>query len=93
VYYFYFDLYIYFGFPLARLKWSILLKLVRLPLQLGAGKTLGLSLLEVHARYFQDSDAGSDLVEERNFGNHARSSRYMTEDINRIPYSMYDSNA
>jgi hypothetical protein len=27
------DLYIYFGFPLARLKWSILLKSVRLPLQ------------------------------------------------------------
>jgi hypothetical protein len=27
------DLYIYFGFPLARLKWSSLLKLVRLPLQ------------------------------------------------------------
>jgi hypothetical protein len=26
------DLYIYFGFPLARLKWSSLLKLVRLPL-------------------------------------------------------------
>jgi hypothetical protein len=28
------DLYIYFGFPLARLKWSYLLKLVRLPLHL-----------------------------------------------------------
>jgi hypothetical protein len=28
----YLDLYIYFGFPLARLKWSILLKSVRLPL-------------------------------------------------------------
>jgi hypothetical protein len=27
------DLYIYFGFPLARLKWSTLLKSVRLPLQ------------------------------------------------------------
>jgi hypothetical protein len=27
------DLYIYFGFPLARLKWSSLLKSVRLPLQ------------------------------------------------------------
>jgi hypothetical protein len=27
------DLYIYFGFPLARLKWRILPKLVRLPLQ------------------------------------------------------------
>jgi hypothetical protein len=27
------DLYIYFGFPLARLKWRILLKSVRLPLQ------------------------------------------------------------
>jgi hypothetical protein len=27
------DLYIYFGFPLPRLKWSSLLKLVRLPLQ------------------------------------------------------------
>jgi hypothetical protein len=26
------DLYIYFGFPLARLKWRILLKSVRLPL-------------------------------------------------------------
>jgi hypothetical protein len=30
---FLFDLYIYFGFPLARLKWSPLLKSVRLPLQ------------------------------------------------------------
>jgi hypothetical protein len=29
------DLYIYFGFPLARLKWRILLKSVRLPLQIG----------------------------------------------------------
>jgi hypothetical protein len=28
------DLYIYFGFPLAKLKWSSLLKLVRLPLQI-----------------------------------------------------------
>jgi hypothetical protein len=27
------ELYIYFGFPLARLKWRILLKSVRLPLQ------------------------------------------------------------
>jgi hypothetical protein len=27
------DLYIYFGFPLARLEWRILLKSVRLPLQ------------------------------------------------------------
>jgi hypothetical protein len=33
VYYFYLDLYIHFGFPLARLKWRILLKSVRLPLQ------------------------------------------------------------
>jgi hypothetical protein len=29
------DLYIYFGFPLARLEWSYLLKSVRLPLQRG----------------------------------------------------------
>jgi hypothetical protein len=29
----YLDLYIYFGFPLARLEWSPLLKSVRLPLQ------------------------------------------------------------
>jgi hypothetical protein len=29
------DLYIYFGFPLARLKWRILLKSARLPLQAG----------------------------------------------------------
>jgi hypothetical protein len=28
------DLYIYFGFPLARLKWRILLKSVRLPLHI-----------------------------------------------------------
>jgi hypothetical protein len=37
VYYFYLDLYIYFGFPLARLKWRILLKSVRLPLQMPGG--------------------------------------------------------
>jgi hypothetical protein len=50
VYYFYLDLYIYFGFPLARLKWRILLKSVRLPLQtrgVDFWKVIGPSGLEV----------------------------------------------
>jgi hypothetical protein len=38
---FLFDLYIYFGFPLARLKWSSLLKLVRLPLHHQSERLVG----------------------------------------------------
>jgi hypothetical protein len=37
----YLDLYIYFGFPLARLKWSYLLESVRLPLQPPQSHTRG----------------------------------------------------
>jgi hypothetical protein len=44
------ELYIYFGFPLARLKWSILLKLVRLPLQRGGGPEAGLCKLNRQER-------------------------------------------
>jgi hypothetical protein len=35
-------------------------------LELGVSDALGISLSEVHARYFWDSDIGSDLVEEWN---------------------------
>jgi hypothetical protein len=55
-------------------------------LELGVSEMLGISLLEVHACYFRDSDEGEDdedseigrdLVEERNYGhvivNHIRS--------------------
>jgi hypothetical protein len=56
---------------------------------------LGVSLSEVHTRYFGDSDIGEDLVEERNYRdviqNHYWSSRYTTEDIDWIPFSMYNS--
>jgi hypothetical protein len=48
-------------------------------------------------RYFQDSDVGSDLVEEWNFGdvieNYTWSGRYETKDIDRVPYALYDSDA
>jgi hypothetical protein len=64
-------------------------------LELEVSKTLGVSLSEVCPRYIRDSDIGNDLVEERNFGdvieNHYRSSRYLTQDIDRVPFSMYDS--
>jgi hypothetical protein len=57
---------------------------------------LGVSLSKVQARYFRDSDAGRDLVEEQNFRdvieNYAWSRRYKTEDIDRVPYAVYDSN-
>jgi hypothetical protein len=53
--------------------------------------------LEACARYFRDSDVGENLVEEWNFRdvieNHAQSSRYENEDIDGIPFVMYDSNA
>jgi hypothetical protein len=59
------DLYIYFGFPLARLKWRILLKSVRLPLHIGYSyhsiKTLYRVLVKKredsspHIRYFLQS--------------------------------------
>jgi hypothetical protein len=69
-------------------------------LELGVSKALGMSLSEVWARYFGDSDTGYDLVElveERNFKdvikNHYWSGRYTTEDIDGIPFSMYDSDA
>jgi hypothetical protein len=65
-------------------------------LELGVSEALGVSLSEVCARYFGDSDAGEDLVEEMNYGNvienHSRSSRYLTEDIDGIPFSMYNTN-
>jgi hypothetical protein len=63
-------------------------------LELGVSKALGVSLLEVHAQYFRDSDEGEssemgrDLVDEHNYGqvilNHIRSGRYCTEDIDRF---------
>jgi hypothetical protein len=37
-------------------------------LELGVSEVLGVSLSEVCARYFGDSDIGEDLVEERNYG-------------------------
>jgi hypothetical protein len=41
-----------------------------------------------------DSEAGQDLVKERNYRdmiiNHVRSGQYQTEDINRVPYTSYN---
>jgi hypothetical protein len=36
-------------------------------LEIGVSDALGISLLEVHARYFWDSDIGSELVKKWNF--------------------------
>jgi hypothetical protein len=68
-------------------------------LELEVGDALGMSLSEVHAQYFQDSNEGKDsevgreLVKECNYGdvilNHIRSGRYRTEDIDRVPYLSY----
>jgi hypothetical protein len=68
-------------------------------LQLGVSDALGVSLSEVCAWYFQDSDEGDEcevdqnLVEEHNYGdmieNHIRSGRYCTEDIDGVPYVLY----
>jgi hypothetical protein len=72
-------------------------------LELGIGKALDLSLLEVHAWYFQDSDEGEDsevgcdLVEEWTYGdvilNHIWSGQYQTEYIDRVPFSSYREDA
>jgi hypothetical protein len=63
----------------------------------------GMSLSEVQAWYFRDSDKGEDseigwdLVKEQNYGNvilnHIRSRRYQTEDIDGVPYSSYREDA
>jgi hypothetical protein len=68
-------------------------------LELGVSEALGISLSEVHAWYFRDSNEGEDskvgrdLVEERNYGdvivNHIRSGWYCTKDIDRVPYVSY----
>jgi hypothetical protein len=60
-------------------------------MELGLGDALGMSLSEVWAQYFRDSDKGSDrkvrrdLVKEQNYGdvimNHIQSRRYQTEDM------------
>jgi hypothetical protein len=48
-------------------------------------------------RYFQDSDKGSDLVEEQTFAdvinNHDHASRYAYEDLDGIPFPAYGSDA
>jgi hypothetical protein len=48
-------------------------------------------------RYMPGTDVGNDLVEEQNYGdvllNYVWSGRYKTEDIDGIPYCMYDSDA
>jgi hypothetical protein len=72
-------------------------------LELGVSEVLVVSLSEVQAQYFWDSDKGKDsevgrdLVEERNYGNvilnHSRSGRYQTEDIDGVPYSSYREDA
>jgi hypothetical protein len=74
-------------------------------LKLGVSEILGISLSEVCAHYFRDSDEGEDsedsengrdLVEERNYGhvlvNHIRSGQYRTHDINGVPYMSYRDN-
>jgi hypothetical protein len=73
------------------------LEVVRLmeELELGVSEAFRVSLPEVHTRYFRDSDIGIDLVEERNYRDevedHYQSSRYTTKNIDRIPFSMYNS--
>jgi hypothetical protein len=65
-------------------------------LELGVSEALGVSLSEVYARYFGDSDVGTEIVEEKNYGdvigNHYWSSRYLTKDIDGVPFTMYNSN-
>jgi hypothetical protein len=65
-------------------------------LELGVSEALGISLSEVHAWYFRDSDksdesqVNQDLVEEHNYGdvieNHIRSGQYLTKDIDGVLY-------
>jgi hypothetical protein len=72
-------------------------------LELRVGDELGVSLLEVHAWYFRDSDKGKDskvgwdLVEEHNYGNvivnHIMSGQYHTKDIDGVPYMLYREDA
>jgi hypothetical protein len=72
-------------------------------LEMGVGDALGMSLSEVHARYFRDSDkgedseVGQDLVEEHNYGNvitnHHWCGWYQTEDIDVVPYMSYREDA
>jgi hypothetical protein len=52
------ELYIYFGFPLARLKWRILLKSVRLPLQEGWGFKEGEFEIFLHFDMLWTKDEG-----------------------------------
>jgi hypothetical protein len=71
--------------------------------ELGVGEALGLSLLEIRAWYFQNSDEGEDSevsqdsVEEQNYSdvisNHISSGRYQTKDIDGVPYSSYRGGA
>jgi hypothetical protein len=68
---FLFDLYIYFGFPLARLKWSYLLKLVRLPLQLEG-------YLRIFTSQRQDDWDGLLPLGEFSHNNHVHSSTQQT---------------
>jgi hypothetical protein len=74
-------------------------KVVRLTqeLKLGVGEALGLSLLEVQAWYFRDTDKSSYLVEEWTFAdvinNHNHVGRYAYEDLDGIPFSAYGSHA
>jgi hypothetical protein len=71
-------------------------------LELGVSEALGISLSEVRAHYFRDSDEGEDsedseierdLVEEHNYRyvivNHIRSSQYRTHNIDGVPYASY----
>jgi hypothetical protein len=70
-------------------------------LELGVSEALGISLSEVCAQYFQDSDEGKDsevrrdLVEQCNYGhvivNHIRSGQYCIADIDGVPIEMIHS--
>jgi hypothetical protein len=71
-------------------------------LELGESEASEISLSEVCAHYFRDSDEGEDseierdLVEEHNFGdvlvNHHRSGQYCTKDIDGVLYVSYRDN-
>jgi hypothetical protein len=69
-------------------------------LEMRVGDALGVSLSEVWAQYFWDSDEGEedskvgrDLVEEQNNGdvitNHNRSGRYWTKNLDGVPFALY----
>jgi hypothetical protein len=61
-------------------------------------EALGISLKEVRAHYFWEGSSPrvvEGLVKQRNWGdvleNHSRSGQYLTEDIDGVPFTAYNS--